>query len=154
VTECARVICSQIPKFSNVGRFCPTLKLRNYETQGKAEYEVFTAKYRRGKLWWSKSGLKNQQQFFTAAKANPLEKVKILDIVQLQQIKPSIQKTTRIKSHGLSRRAVAESKIQAESKLKVQLKWCSNIFEAYSISEDERKDVKETATCSVYSLFN
>lgn len=55
MTECARVIYSltqnTTPKFSNVGRFCPTLKLRNYETQHKEEYEVFTAKYRRGKLW-------------------------------------------------------------------------------------------------------
>jgi hypothetical protein len=158
VTECPRVICSQIqnikPKFSNVGRVCPTLQLRNYETQRKAEYEVFTAKYRRGRLWRSKSGLKNQQRFFTAAKANPLEKVKILEIVQLQQIKSSTQKTTRIKSHGLSRRAVAESKIHAENNLKVQLKWGSNIFQAHSISEDERKDVKDTAACSVCSLFN
>jgi len=75
VTECARAIFSQIQTithtFSNVGRFCPTLQSRNYETQRKTEYEVFTAKYRRGKLWRSKSGLKNQKRFFTAAKSKP-----------------------------------------------------------------------------------
>ena len=76
-----------------------------------------------------------------------------MEIVQLQQIKSSIQKTTRIKSHGLSRRAVAGSKIHAENNLNVQLKCGSNIFQAYSIS-DEMKDVKETAACSVCSLFN
>jgi len=104
-------------------------------------------------LWRLKLGLKNQQRFFTAVKANPLEKVKILEIVQLQQINSSIQKTTRNKKHGLRRRAVAETKIHAENNLKVKLKWDSNILEAYSISEDEREDVKETADCSVRSLF-
>jgi hypothetical protein len=53
VTEYARAVCSQIqnirPNLSNVGRLCPTLILRNYETQREAEYEVFTAKCRRGK---------------------------------------------------------------------------------------------------------
>lgn len=101
MTECATVIRSQIqnttPKFSNVGRFCPALQLRNYETQSKAEYEVFIAKYRRGKLWRLKSGLKNQQRFFTAAKVNPLE-VKILDIVQLQQIKHQSRKQQELKA--------------------------------------------------------
>jgi hypothetical protein len=44
-----------------------------------------------------KLGLMNQQRFCTATKANHLEKVKILEIVQLQQINSSIQKTTRNK---------------------------------------------------------
>jgi hypothetical protein len=37
-------------------------------------------------------GSKNQQRFFTAATSIPLEKVKILGIVQIQQINSSIQK--------------------------------------------------------------
>jgi hypothetical protein len=57
-----------------------------------------------------KTRFKESKRFFTAAEAKLLEKVKILEIVQLQQIKSSIQRTTRVKSHGLRRRA-AESKI-------------------------------------------
>jgi len=65
-----------------------------------------------------------------------------LEIVQLQQVKSSIQKTTRIKSHGLSRRAVAEIKIHTEINLKVQLKWGTNIFEAYSYQRMKEKTFK------------
>jgi hypothetical protein len=65
-----------------------------------------------------------------------------LEIVQLQQIKSSIQKTKRIESHGLGRRAVAEIKIHTENNLKVQLKWGSNIFEAYSYQRTKGKTFK------------
>jgi hypothetical protein len=53
VTEYARAVCSQIQhntNMSNVGRLCPTLKLSNYETQRKAEYEVFTANVKEVKM--------------------------------------------------------------------------------------------------------
>jgi len=45
-----------------------------------------------------------------------------LEIVQLQQIKSSIQKTTRIESHGLGRKAVAEIKIHTENKFEGSIK--------------------------------
>ena len=72
-----------------------------------------------------------------------------LFIYNKKEIKSSIQKTTRTEKHGLSKTAVAESKIHAENNLKIKyVKQGSNIFEAYSIAEDERKDVKRQQLAS------
>jgi hypothetical protein len=52
-----------------------------------------------------------------------------LFIYNKKEIKSSIQKTTRTEKHGLSKTAVAESKIHAENNLKIKyVKQGSNIF--------------------------